>query len=103
MILMDINFTNFSTDLITWSMTPYTNQLGNYVWIAIFSLVIGFTFVSTKNIGSTVAVIFITFACFGATNTFLNNPEFSLFFSVIAIAGVAGTILSLFMRNRRVD
>ena len=77
-----------------------SGYLGNYFWLTIFAVVIGFTYVSTKNIGSTVAVIFITFAAFGSSNVFFNAPEYSLFFSIIAIAGVAGTILSLFLKKR---
>ena len=99
-IIASINFTNFSTDFITWSMTPYTDQLGNYFWLAIFAVVIGFTYVSTRNIGSTVAAIFITFAAFGTTNIFLNAAEYSLFFSIIAIVGLAGIITTLFVKRR---
>ena len=100
LVVASLNFTNFSTDFLNWSVTPYTNYFGNYFWLLIFAAVIGFTYVSTGNLGSTIAVIFVTFAVFGTTNVFVNEPEYSLFFSIIAIAGLAGIILTLFIKRR---
>lgn len=98
--LMSINFTNFSLDFLRWSFTPYTDMLGNYFWLLVFAAVIGFTYGVTENVGSVTAAILITFACFGASNIFINEPEYSLFFSAIAITGIAGTVLMLFIKRR---
>lgn len=99
-ILALINFTNFSANPINWFMTPFTDEFGALTWPIIFAAVIGFTYAATKNIGSTVALIFLTFGLFGTTNAFLQAPEFSLFFSIIAAAGFAGTIAVLFFRRK---
>ena len=98
-LLALINFSNFSINPIKYFMTPYTDEFGELTWPIIFAAVIGFTYAATKNIGSTVAMIFLTFGLFGTTNAFLQAPEFSLFFSIIAAAGFAGTIAVLFFRR----
>ena len=97
--LFSINFTNFSINPIKWLLTPYTDQFGELVWPIIFTAVIGFTYASTKNIGAVVAMILLTFGLFGTTNAFLQAPEFSLFFSIIAAMGFAGTIAVLFFKK----
>lgn len=97
--LLLINFTNFSINPINWFMTPYTDQFGELIWPIIFAAVIGFTYAGTKNIGSVVAMILLTFGLFGTSNAFLQAPEFSLFFSVIAAAGFAGVIAVLFFKR----
>jgi hypothetical protein len=94
-----INFTNFSDNPINYFMTPFTDEFGVLTWPIIFAAVIGFTYAATKNVGSVVAMIFLTFGLFGTTNAFLQTPEFTLFFSIIATAGFAGTVAVLFFKK----
>ena len=95
-----IDFTTFSTDWIEWLFYPFTNILGAFVWAIIFAVIIAIAYVaSDKNIGVVVGAIFITFGIFGSTNAFLGAPEFSLFFSIIAIAAVAGLMIQLFVKR----
>ena len=98
-MLLSIDFDGFANDTITWLFSVYETHLGVLVWPIIFAAVIGFTYTSTKSIGSVVAVIFLTFGLFGTANVFLQSPEFSLFFSIIAAAGFAGVVLALFLKR----
>lgn len=96
-----MNFTNFSNNPLNWSLTPFTDIFGILFWPIIFASVIGLTYTATKNIGSVVAMIFLTFGLFGTTNAFLQTPEFTLLFSIIAAAGFAGVVAVLFFKNLR--
>lgn len=102
MIIGAIDWTNFTTELIDWLIYPYTNALGNLFWPSIFAVIIAVSFViSNKNLTVVVGAILLTFGIFGTTNAFLAEPAYSLFFSVIAIAALAGTILLLLVKTRR--
>jgi hypothetical protein len=96
---MLINFTNFSNNPMDWFLTPFRDEFGILTWPIIFAAVIGFTYTATKNVGSVVAMIFLTFGLFGTTNAFLQTPEFTLFFSIIAAAGFAGVVAVLFFKK----
>jgi len=98
-ILLAINFSNFSANPIEWSLYAFRVHFGMLVWPIIFTAVIGFTYGITHNLGSVVAVILLTFCLFGTTNYFLQAPEFNLFFSIIAVIGIAGMMLVLFFRR----
>jgi hypothetical protein len=97
--IMAINFTNFTDDVFGWMMTPYIDQFGSAFWLVIFATVIAFTYVVTHNLTATVAAIFVTFAAFGSTSVFLGDPQYSFFFSIISMIGVAGTILVLYLKR----
>jgi len=97
---MAISFTNFSGDFINWSLTPFQTYVGFMMWPIIFTGVIGFVYVITENIGSTVAAIFIIFALFGTTNAFIQAPEFSSIFFLISALGLSGLVLTIFIKRR---
>jgi len=101
MLLMEIfNWTNFTDDFMDYWQTPYKLYLGEAFWVVIFGGVIGFSYmVSKRDIAVTTAATLITFGIFGTTQTFLGQPEFSLFFSIIAIAGYAGSVMVLFVKR----
>lgn len=98
-LLAEINLSEFFTDTINWMLTPFRSHLGIYIWPAIFASTVAFVYVSTKNIGSTIASILLIFGLFGSVSEFIVVPEFRLFFSFIAAAGLAGIILSLYMKK----
>lgn len=100
-ILFEIfNFSNFTDDFMNYWQYGYKLYLGNEIWVVIFGGVFGFSYVvSKRDIAVTTAAILLTFGAFGTTQTFLGQPEFSMFFSIIAIAGYAGTVMVLFVRR----
>lgn len=98
--LFAINFTNFSQDFINWTLTPFQAIVGFLIWPIIFTSVIVFIYVITENIGSTIAAIFIVFALFGTTNAFIQAPEFSSIFFIVTVAGLAGLVLTIFVKRR---
>lgn len=98
-ILLRINLSEFNAGPIEWFLTPFRTYFGATVWPIIFAVAIAVVYGSTKHIGPTVAAILLVFGFFGTTNYFLQAPEFSIFFSIIAILGFAGTILALFLRK----
>lgn len=98
-IIAAINLSEFYTDMVNWVMTPYRQHLGIYVWPAIFVSVIAFVYVATKNLGSVLATTLLIFGLFGSTSNFIEVPEFKLFCSILAVAGLAGIVLSLFIKK----
>ncbi len=100
MLLGLFNWTDFSTDFMTWWMSAFIDPLGGAFWPLIFTTVFGVTFlISNKNLAVTTAAILMTFGIFGTYEAFVSQPEFSLFFSIIAIAGFAGTAAALFIKK----
>lgn len=94
------NWSNFSEDFMNYWQQPYKLYLGETWWIVIFGGVFGLSYiVSHRDIAVTTAAVLITFGVFGTTQTFLGSPEFSLFFSIVAIAGYAGTVMVLFVKR----
>lgn len=69
------------------------------IWMVIFSGVIFWTWGKTHDIGSTIAVIFLTFGLFGTSNYFIQSPEFSLLFEAIALFGFSLCIVALFIKK----
>lgn len=98
-VFATINLSEFYTDTINWVMTPFRSHLGVYVWPSIFVSVIAFVYVATKNLGSVLATTLLIFGLFGSTSSFIEVPEFKLFSSIIAIAGLAGLVMSLFIKK----
>lgn len=100
-MLMAVDLTGFFSNPIEWSMTPFQMYFGVLMWPVIFAGVVGLTWGLTKNFGSVTMMIFLIFGLFGTTNAFIQSPELSFFFSVIAVAGIAGTVLIVFIKSRR--
>lgn len=94
-----VDTSGFFDNPLDYLLTPFRSHIGIYVWPAIFISVIGFVYVSTHNLGSTLASILLIFGLFGSVSDFIQVPEFILFSSILAIAGLAGIILSLFMKK----
>jgi len=94
------NYTNFSRDVPTWFMGPYMLYIDDLLWPLIFVFVIGIVHMAGGHVVSTLGAILLTFAVFGAKKGFIDNPELSLFFSVIAVACTAALVLAMFLRRR---
>ena len=95
------NFTEFEDGIVDWFTKPYREYFGNFTWLIIFAAVIALVYGVSQNLPATVAAICITFAVYGGTEAMLGNPEYSLFFSIIAIAGIAGLVGSMFYLVKR--
>jgi hypothetical protein len=100
-VLLEIfNFTNLTDDFMDYWQYPYKLYLGEAFWVVIFGGVIGFSYVvSKRDIAVTTAATLLTFGVFGTTQTFMGQPGFNLFFSIVAIAGYAGTVMLLFVKR----
>lgn len=100
-ILGAIDWNAFTQNPVDWFAYPFVNVIGSSFWVALFAVVIGMAWVLSKNVTVTVAAILITFGFFGGTQYFISSPEYSLFFAVICVIGIAGTILELFISSKR--
>ena len=99
-ILMDIfNWDLFSGNFMEFWQWPYKNALGDAFWPIIFTGVFGLAYSISKDLAVTTAAILITFGIFSTTEVFGGNPEYSLFFSIIAIAGYAGAVAAIFFKK----
>lgn len=92
-----MNFTYIMEHFVEWATTPYRLVFGDMFWVALFSGVIAISWIISRDLAVTLGAILITFAIFGSTNAFINSGEFGLFFSIIAVASIAGLILELFI------
>lgn len=98
--LVAFDYDTFQANPLTWIITAFTKHLTeSMVWILIFSGVIFFTYGVSRNAQATVAMIMLVFGIFGTTNYFLQSPEFSIFFEIIAIVGFAGGLIALFIKH----
>jgi len=95
------NYTVFSRDVPSWFMSPFTIYIDDLLWPLIFVFVIGIVHMAGGHVVSTLGAILLTFAVFGAKRGFIDNPELSLFFSVIAVACLAAIVLAMFLTRRR--
>lgn len=100
-MLMEIfNWSDFTDDFMNYWQTPFKLYLGEAIWVVLFGGVFAFSYViSKRDIAVTTAAVLLTFGVFGTTQTFLGQPEFSMFFSIVAIAGYAGTVMMLFVKR----
>lgn len=99
-IVAAFNFTEFMDNPIEFSFTPIQLYLGILMWPVIFAVAIGLTYKATQNMGAVVAAIFIVFALFGSTNAFIQVPELSQWFFIVAVLGWAGVFLTIFIKKR---
>lgn len=99
-ILYDFNFTEFMADPADIAMTPFQIYVGVVMWPIIMAGVIGLVYKTTDHMSTTVAAIFIVFGLFGSTNAFIQAPEFSQWFFIVAVLGWAGVVLTLFVKKR---
>jgi hypothetical protein len=98
----NIDFGLFQHSVLDWFLTPYKTYFDEAIWLILFACVIGLSWALSKNLTAVMTSILITFACYGATNAFLNEPQYSLFFSIIAIASMAGAIFA-FIKSMKGD
>lgn len=99
-ILYDFNYSNFTADPVDYAMTPFQTYVGLLMWPIIMAGVIGVVYRETDHMSTTVAAIFIVFALFGSTNAFIQSPEISQWFFIVAVLGWAGVVLTLFVKKR---
>jgi len=98
-ILNIFNWDLFSDNFMDFWQYPYVDALGDAFWPVIFTGVFGLTFAISRDLAVATAAILITFGIFSTTEVFAGNPEYSLFFSIIAIAGYAGAVAAMFFKK----
>lgn len=94
-----IDWNTFTNNWIDWLFYPFTNILGGLFWVTIFAIVIGMSWIVSRDIGVVLGTTLVTFGIFGSTNAFLSASEYSLFFSVIAVLCFAGLIIQIFIKK----
>ena len=99
-ILGYFNFSLFQSDAIDYAMTPFQVYFGFLLWPIIFSWVIGLVYRYTHHLSTTTVAIFITFAFFGHTNQFLQVPQLSSFFFIVAVVSWSACLLTIFVKKR---
>ena len=99
-ILFAVDINDISNDIIGYSLTPIQLYLGVLMWPVILAFIIALVYRSTHNLGSVTAAIFLVFGLFGTTNGFIQTPEISLWFFIVAALGYSGTILTIFIKKR---
>ena len=99
-VIMSIfNWDLFSNDFMEFWQYPYKLTLGDAFWPVVFTGVFGLAYGISRDLSVTTAAILLTFGIFSTTEVFANNPEYSLFFSIIASAGYAGAVAVLFFKK----
>ena len=77
--------------------------VSDFIWVFLFLGMIGLVYGATKNVGSTLVAILLTFAAYGGKRAFIDGigQQVSLLFSVIAAICLTVLILGLFLSKRR--
>lgn len=97
---INFNFTEFEDNVLNYMTKPYRKYFDEFTWLMIFALVIILAYGISHDVTTTLGAIFITFALFGTTNAFLGNPQYTLFFSIVAALSLAATVYSLYVTKR---
>ena len=99
----DFDLPDFMDNLPEFAMGPFKVYVNDFVWVFIFIGMIGLVWGATKNVGSTLIAILLTFAAYGGKRAFVDGmgQQVSLMFSVIAALCLAVLILGLFLTKRR--
>ena len=88
-ILMEVNWTNVSSNWIDYSMTGYQYVFENWVYPIIFMGIIGYVYAINKSATSAAVVICLIFALFGTSGALVYTDIVPFRDFSIAIAGVA--------------
>lgn len=99
MVDIMFNFSNFTSGVIDWFLDPFKTYLGEFAYPVLFVSVFVVALGVSRNLGVAVAVLLVTFGLFGSTDAFNTAPEFSLFFSIIAVIGITALVLMLFIKR----
>jgi hypothetical protein len=94
------NYTEFRQDVIGWFFQPFRIYVGTFAYLILLAGILACFYNGKHTIGSIVASILVVFAVFSSEAIFIQEETYSLFFSVITIAGIAAIILGLVLRRR---
>ena len=97
----DFDIEDFKLNLPEWGMGPYKIYVGDFVWMFLFIGIIAISWGSSVNISSTLIVILLLVAAYGTQRVFIDNSAVSLFVSLIAVIGVAVSMLGLFLTRKQ--
>jgi len=99
----DFDINDAINNLPEFAMGPYKVYVSDFVWVFLFLGMIGLVYGASKNVGSTLIAILITFAAYGGKRAFVDGmgQQVSLLLSVIAAICLTVLILGLFLTKRK--
>ena len=99
----DFDINDAINNLPEFAMGPYKVYVSDFIWVFLFLGMIGLVYGASKNVGSTLIAILITFAAYGGKRAFVDGmgQQVSLLLSVIAAICLTVLILGLFLTKRK--
>jgi len=95
------NFTYIFENFITWSIQGYTNIVGFFFWPILFSIVIGYTYLTNRSVVASAIAILILFGAFGGTSVMADVDQWAMFMQAIVIVALTALVLVFLTRFRR--
>ena len=95
------NFTYIWENFISWSTQGYVNVVDIFLWPIIFSVVVGYIYLSNQSATTGAVAIVIIFAAFTATGIFAQVGAFTMFMQLMASIIFTGLVLVFLTRWRR--
>jgi len=97
---MPFNGTDLINDPMDTVASPFTDLLGSAFWLLPVGFIAVALYIKTRNF--TASSIWILGACamLGTSNLFVDNPEMSFLYYVLAIIGFTGTVASIYFMKK---
>lgn len=95
------NFTYIFENFITWSTQGYTDIFGFFFWPLLFTIVIGYTYLTNRSVVATAVAIMILFAAFGSTGVLMDVDQWAMLMQAIVIVSLTALVLVFFSRWRK--
>ena len=93
-----VNFTNITSDFMTWSTQGYTTALGFVFWPIIFTTIITYVYLKNRSVAAALAAILIIFAAFGST--LFNIEPWIVLLYIISGLIFTGLVLIIIIKRR---
>ena len=93
------NITEFKLDVFGWFFVPFKIYLGDFVYILMFAALFTMMYNENHKVLPLLFSILLTFAMFGANKILIDETQYMLFWSIIAILSIVGIIMSVFVRR----
>lgn len=91
-------WTNFSQGIFEYSINAYSN-LEPWTYPLIFMGIIGYVFMATHSIVTSIVAILITLGIYSSTtDIFANIPDLSLFLYIVTLVGITLLVMVLILK-----
>ena len=101
-VLLDINWTNVSSNWMSWFFTGYFVVIGE-VWFypLVFFGIIGYIYALSQSATAAAVAITIMFTVLGVSGIFSSIPEFTAISAGVTVTSIAAAFVAVFVGRKR--